>query len=188
MMAIIGDAIKAGGQFLGGIAQGQADSYQAKVASNNAIAARQNAAYAASAGAAQTEEAGLKARNQAASVRAGQAAEGVDVNSGSAADVQTSQREIGALDTATVSNNAALEAYGYQSQATSFQAQANLDRAEAGYAPFAGAIQGAGTLLSNPSVDSSFSSLLSGTPSTPPNYQWMQSSGTGSSSGYDDGE
>src|SRR5262245_9354262 len=99
-----------------GIAAGNAASYQSQVAANNAQIARQNARYSASAAAAQTEQAGLKARAQNANLRAALAANGVDVNTGSAADVQDAQRRLGAFDTATVANNAALKIYGYKAQ------------------------------------------------------------------------
>lgn len=173
--ALAATAITAGGQLMNGIAQGNAAAYQGKVANNNAIIARQNAAYAASAGAAQTEQAGLKARNQQANLRASEAVEGVDVNSGSAAEVQTGQRMIGGLDQATVSNNAALESYGYQSQATSYEAQAKLDHAEMGYDYLAGGVNAAGTIAGSPQSMQFLSSQLSGNPSVPPEYSWMQS-------------
>jgi hypothetical protein len=115
--------LQAGGQILGGIANANAAHYQAQVATNNATIAKQNANYSASAASAQIERAGLKARAQLGSVRAGLAASGVDVNSGSAADTQISEREIGQLDTATVANNAALKVYGYQMQGANFTAQ-----------------------------------------------------------------
>jgi hypothetical protein len=174
-LALVGAGIGAAGQVMNGIAQGNAASYQAKVAQNNAIIEKQNAAYAASAGAAQTEQSGLAERGRQAKLRAGIAANGLDVNTGTPADLQTSSRELGLLDTQTVSNNAAKQAYGYEAKSTGYSAQAQLDEAQAGFAPIAGVIGAAGTLLSNPSVDSGISgSLLSSNPSVGSNFQWMQ--------------
>lgn len=182
---MIGSLIAAGvgavGSLVGGIASGNAANYQAKIAENNAVIARQNAAHSAAATASQTEQAGLKARAQSAGVRAGIAANNLDVDTGSPVDVQTSQREIGALDTETVANRGAEEVYGYQSQAVGYQAQSKLDRSEAGSDYLGGVLKAAGGLAANPSVDSTFSSLMSGTPSVPSSYQWMSSStGVGS--------
>lgn len=177
-LALVGAGISAAGAVSGGIAAGHAASYQAQVARNNATIEQQNAAYSASAGAAQAEQSGLAERSKLANLRAGEAANGLDVNSGSPAEVQESERLVGRLNTETVSNNAALQAYGYESKATSEQAQAKLDSAEAGWDPIAGGISAAGTLLSNPTVDAAGaklgSSLLSGAPSVPSDYQWMQ--------------
>lgn len=49
--------------------------------------------------------------------RAVQAANGIDVNSGSAAQLQDDTAMIGELDALTIQNNAAREAYGYRIQA-----------------------------------------------------------------------
>src|SRR6185312_8481712 len=50
---------------------------------------------------------------------------------GSAADVQVSQRQLGAFDQATTANNAALQAYGYRTQWANFENQAHLEDAKA---------------------------------------------------------
>ena len=70
----------------------------------------------------------MKSAAASGRLKAGQAANGVDVNSGSAVAVQSGQRKAGLLDTATVANNAELQAYGYRSQAAGFNAQAGLER------------------------------------------------------------
>lgn len=170
-IAAVGVGVLAAGQVAGGIAQGHAASYQAQVARNNAQIAQQNQARAAASAATQTEMAGLKASAKVASTRAGFAANNLDVSGGSPADVIGGEARAGYQDTATVSNNAALAAYGYGTQSQGFQAQGTLDSAEAGWDPIAGAIQGAGTLGSHAS---DFSSLAGGTPSVPDNYSWMQ--------------
>jgi hypothetical protein len=169
-LAIASAVVSGVGAISSGIAQGNAANYQAQVASNNATIARQNAVYAAGAGSAQATASGLKGRAREGAVRTGIAANGLDVNSGSAADVQTSQRELDSLDTATVANNAAIQVYGYKTQATGYEAQSKLDRAEATDAYASGAFKAAGDILGNTSVQSS---LLSGAPKVPSNYQWM---------------
>lgn len=56
--------------------------------------------------------------------RAVQAANGIDVNSGSAAQLQDDTAMIGELDALTIQNNAAREAYGYRIQAQQDRANA----------------------------------------------------------------
>ena len=135
--AVAGVALSAASSISSGIAQSHAAAYQAAVARNNQIEAQQNATYAIQSGVTKDEEAGQKAAAQEGAVKAGIAADNIDVNTGSAVDVEKSQRETGLLSEETVSNNAALQAYGYQTQATGFGATAGLQSSEA-----AGAIPG----------------------------------------------
>lgn len=149
--AMIGAGIRAGGSILGGIAQGNAASYQAQVAANNAIIARQNAQYAEEAGMQQAMATSLQGASTLGKVKAAQAANNIDVNTGSAVRVQQSQRELNALNAATALSNAELSAYGYRAAATGYQAQAGLEQMQAEAAPIGGLIGGAGNLLSNAS-------------------------------------
>lgn len=147
----IGGATSAAGSVEQGQAVSNAASYQAQVASNNAIIAGQNADYATAAGRAQAEAQSLKGAATAGRIKATQAASGVNVNSGSAVDVQTGQREASQLDTETVMNNAQLQAYGYRTQQTNFQAQQGLEQMEAEQAPIGADLGATGGLLSSAS-------------------------------------
>lgn len=49
--------------------------------------------------------------------RAGEAASGIDANSGTAVDVQADEAKFGAMDAQQIRNNAAREAWGYTAQA-----------------------------------------------------------------------
>lgn len=173
-LAIASAVATAGSAVLGGVSSAEAANYQAKVASNNAVIARNNARYSASAGASQAEQQSLRDAQKLSGLRAAQGALGVDPNSGSAADVQVSQRELGGLDQATVSNNAALEVYGYKTQAQSFEAQSKLDESEVGYDIAGSLLSGVGKLAGNPAAASGFSSLMSGGPTVSDQYSWMQ--------------
>lgn len=73
--------------------------------------------------------------------KAALASSGVDVQSGSAVDVQESSAGLNALDALTVQNNAAREAWGYKVQAAQFRRQAKVLRAT-GSARMTGAILG----------------------------------------------
>lgn len=150
-LAIAGAAISA----VGAISQGQATAnqanYQSAVASNNATIANQNADYAVASGLEKSETQSLKGAAQGGKIKASQAANGVDVNSGSPLDVQVGAREASELDSETVLNNSELAAYGYRSQATGFTAEAGLDKNKAEEAPIAGDLNAAGGLLSSAS-------------------------------------
>ena len=151
LIGLIGAGVGAAGTVLGGIAQGNAASYQAQVAQNNATIEQNNAKYAVQAGQARAQATSLKNAAAGGAVKAAQAASGIDVNTGSAVDVQKTQRELGQLDTETVLNNSELQAYGYRSAATSYSATAGLEETEAAQAPIGAAIGATGNLLSNAS-------------------------------------
>ena len=159
---VIGALASAGGALMSGIAQGQAASYQAQIAANNAQIAQQNATYATEAGAAKAQQAGLQGAEQVGAVKASLAANNVDVNTGSALDVETGTREKSALNEYTVANNAELQAYGYRTQATGYELQSQLDQNTAESAPIAGALSAGGGLLGNASAMSGFSNWTSG--------------------------
>lgn len=150
-LGILGSATSAVGTIMGGVSTAAAADYNAQVAQNNAQIAQQNAAYSMAAGQAKTETQGLQEAETLGAIKTSQAASGIDVNTGSALDVQKGQREKGLLDQQTVLNNAELQAYGYQTQAAGFQSQAALDQAEAAQAPIGAAIGAAGGLLSGAS-------------------------------------
>ncbi|MBB3453883.1 hypothetical protein FHT86_002139 [Rhizobium sp. BK313] len=154
-LGIVGAATSAVGSVFGGIASANQANYQAEVAKNNAKIAEQNATQATEAGEAQAQAESEKGAQVAGGIIAAQAANGIDVNSGSAVDVQQSQREESKLDTNTVMHNAELSAYGYRTQSTNYQAQAELDKTQAAEAPIAAAIGATGSFLSNASSISS---------------------------------
>ena len=151
-LAIASAAATATGAVAGGIAQGNASSYQAAVARNNAVIANQNADYADQAGMAQADATARKGAAMGGKIKTAQAANNIDVNTGSAARVQAGQRATSKLDTETVLNNSELTAYGYRSQATGFTAQGGLESMKAEEAPIGGALNATGDLLSGAST------------------------------------
>jgi hypothetical protein len=146
-----GAGVSAIGAISGGAAQAAEARYQAAVASNNAMIANQKAQYATQAGEVSTYNTGLRERAKAGQVTTGIAANNIDVNTGSARDVRTSQAEMGQLEEETTQNKAAVTAYGYRVASTGFQAESQLQRAEAPQDVAAGFLGGAGTLLSGAS-------------------------------------
>lgn len=143
VLGLVGGLVGAAGTLVGGIAQYQASQYQSQVAANNALIAQQ---YAATTGEAAQQQAAISAMQEAeagAKVKTNFAAGNVDVNTGSARNVETSQRELGVLDTATVISNAQLKEYGYKVEAAGQQAQSQL-YAYQGPMQLAGGALGAG--------------------------------------------
>lgn len=128
-------------------AAAQSAKYNSEVDKVNASVARQNAVYAGAAGEAQTYTQGLKSREVGGAIKANQAASGIDVNKGSAVDVQASQEAVGQLDAMTIRSNAAREAYGYETKAASFENQAKLDQMEASNDKTAGWLSIGSTLI-----------------------------------------
>lgn len=140
-------ALSAIGSIQQGKQQAAAAKYNAQVQENNATIAKQNATFVAQEGAANTEREQMKTRATVGAIKAAQSANGVDVNTGSAVDVQSSAAELGELNAITVRSNAVRQAYGFQTQAASDQAQAALDRQQAKYDTRAGYMKAASTLI-----------------------------------------
>lgn len=153
ILGILGAGASVAGSISAANAQSASAAYQAQVARNNALMAQRNAEYTIRAGEANAEAESLKGSARVARAKAAIAANGVDVNEGSAVDVVSSEREAEKLDTLTTMNNAQWKAYGYRTQAADFESQAGLHDAEAKSAKTAGALNAATGLIG------SFSSL-----------------------------
>jgi hypothetical protein len=118
--------------------------YNAQVATQNQQIATQNATLAGQSGEQQAAQSEAKTRAEVGAIKASEAAGNIDVNSGSAVDVQSSAAELGELSAITIRGNAA---YGYQTQSTSFENQAQLDTQQAANDTTAGEIAAPVTLL-----------------------------------------
>lgn len=136
---------------VGAIASGNASKaaadYNASIASTNATIAKQNASFAGAAGEAQVEQQSQKTRAAVGGIKAAQAANGLDVNSGSTVDVRSSASELGELSALNIRSNATRTAYGYQNQAVSDQSQAQIDKFQGEQEQLAGEVGGATSLL-----------------------------------------
>lgn len=164
---IAGAGVSALGTISGGEAQSANASYQAQVALNNQTIADQNANYAVEAGEVSASNQSLKNAAQFGRLKTSMAANGVDINSGSAVDVEKSARIEGDTAAATTLSNAELQAYGYRTQAANFGAEAGLETTEAGEATTGAEIGAAGGLLSSASgVASKWPSIFGSSSST----------------------
>lgn len=120
-----------------------------------ASAARQNAAYSDIAasdsikrGATDEDQQRLQTMGAIGTQRAGFAANGVDVNSGSAANIQDDTAQLGEFDALTIRNNAAKEAWGYRTQSQTFRESAKTAEKSAKNNMF-GSLLGAGASASS---------------------------------------
>lgn len=144
----------------------------ATVDENNAVIAQRAGERAIAAGAARAEARSMQSAARVSGLKVGQAASGVDVNTGSAVDVRASTRALGRLDAETEMANAALENYGYRIKAADARESATMNRwranvarvqaqitasgggaldAAAGEARTAGYLNAAGSLMSSAS-------------------------------------
>lgn len=165
----VGSGVTAYGKYESGQAGGAAADYASQVSRNNATIANQNADYTIASGLQKTDTASRRNAAIGGRIKATQAANGVDVNSGSAVDVQAGQRETGELDAETVLSNAELQAYGYRTKAVSDTAQAQLDTAQGAQARIGGDLGAAGSLLGSASGVGTKWALL-GTTSSPDQF------------------
>lgn len=147
ILTVLSAGVQAIGAIQSGNAKSAADKYNAQVAANNATIARNNAEQAGAAGNAKVEQEQLKERAQIGALKANQGASGVDVNSGSSVDVQSSAAELGELNALSVRSDAARQAYGYQTEASGYDAQSNLDTSQASYDKSAGYMGAAGSII-----------------------------------------
>jgi hypothetical protein len=114
--------------------------YNQQVAETNAEIDNRAAADAVQRGADDAAKVRGQARRIAASQRAGTAASGVSVDTGSALDLLTETAGLGELEALTTLNNAQRQAYGYQVQGMNQTAQGRLAR-------FQGNTQAVGSIM-----------------------------------------
>ncbi len=125
-LSMIGAGVSAIGTLSAASAQADNARYQSQVAANNAVIASHNAASATQAGQVEAQQKGMDEANKIGEIKASFAANNVDVNSGSAVDVQAGERSKANQEQATIEHNAMLQSYGYQQQAADKEAESKL--------------------------------------------------------------
>ena len=143
----LGSLTTAFGNYEQGQAEGKMYDYQAGVARMNATIAEQNAQYVSDVGELQAGQFGYKAGQQLGQIKAVQASHGLDVRSGSAAQVQESQKLVSATDMSMIRSNAARAAFNYRNEAAADVAQAGADVAAGQNARTAGMIKAATSVI-----------------------------------------
>jgi len=144
---IAGGALGVGGNLFKGASEMQMYNYQAGIAQINAGIARKNAEYAYQKGDKEAEKYGIRAGQQAGQIKASQASSGLDVNFGSAKQVQDSQTKVAQTDMAQIRQNAAKVAYDYSMQAWGYDQEAKMKKAAGRNAMISGVINAAGSIV-----------------------------------------
>ena len=147
-MSAVGSGINAFGAIQSGAAQSRMYQYQAGVAETNQKIALQNRDYALNVGETEAVRYGMGAAQRGAQLKTGMSASGMDIGSGSKADVQSSLKTVSGMDLGQIRNNAARKAYGYEVEAAQNTAQAGLYTRAASDAESAGGIKAFGSLVS----------------------------------------
>lgn len=129
----------------------QQGAYQQRVADMNARQSELMAKDALERGARESSLVRRRARQLIGTQRAGFAGQGVDVNSGTAIQVQDETFTMGEADALTVKNNAWREAWGYRTQAQQTRVQARIanatNRLQARNTMLTGGLSSLGTAL-----------------------------------------
>lgn len=115
-LSAIGSVVNAFSQSAADKAQG---GYESSIANTNAAIASVQARQTLETGDIEASRENLKTQQAIGSERAAQGASGVDVASGSSALTRIGTAGVGAIDELTIRNNAARQAWGYQTQALS---------------------------------------------------------------------
>lgn len=152
-LALMGGQAVAGavGQYSKSQAESSMYDYKAGVARNNAIIAERNAVAATDAGNVAGASNDMKTKTLIGTQQTAQAANGLDVGSGTNVNIQQSAKDLGHLDTLTILNNAAKNSAGFRAQGMNFTAESLLDTSAAENAKTSGALSVATSLLGSAS-------------------------------------
>lgn len=142
-----GSGVSAMGAAYSGSAQANMYNYQAGVARLNKQIADQNASYEVALGEQRAQKVAIEGAAKTATITAGAGASGLDIASGSKAEVIASSEKIAQYSEAVTRSDAARRAYGYEVQATGFEAQAALDTSAARTARTASEFQVASSII-----------------------------------------
>lgn len=123
-----GLTMMAGGTAFSAVGSSKAGKANQRLAEANAAVAEIQAADAIQRGEIEEGIHRTKVKGIIGSQRAAFAAAGVDVNSGSAVDVQADSAKFGELDALTIRTNAAREAWGYKVGAEDMRARGKIAR------------------------------------------------------------
>lgn len=143
----LGSLTGAFGSMYSGESSAQMYQYQSGVAKINTQIAKQNADYSRRVGEVEAQQSGMKSRAQVGEAKVIQAASGLDVSTGSAADVRSSQVEVGQHNQAIIRSNAAKRAYGHEVEALQSDAQSKVYEMAARKSRTGGQIGAIGSIL-----------------------------------------
>lgn len=119
-------------------ANAQTFNYKAGIAQLNQTIAKQNEAWAVNSGGIKAVNQGLKSGQMIGDTKAKQGASGVDVNTGSSADVRDTQGDVARYEQGIIRADTAHTAYGYEVEGAKAKAEEGLDTSSASNAIDAG--------------------------------------------------
>lgn len=144
-------AITAGGQIYGGLAANAQGKYENRVAQENRKHELNAAADARERGAIDQMRHYRKLAYSMGDMRAKQAASGLDLTFGSAADIETDTALLGYEDSAIIAENTRREVQGYEINAANYTMQGRAAKSRGKAAMIGGFLQAGGTILSSAS-------------------------------------
>lgn len=140
-------AVSGIGSIMGGMSARQASQYQAAVASRNQQLADMQAQVALETGRSRSQINDLQTGQKVGRAIATAAAQGVDVSTGSPLETVADITRAGAIDSITIRNDAARQAYGFGVSSAGFAGEAEQARRAGSNQEIGGAISGAGSFL-----------------------------------------
>lgn len=146
-LMIAATAVGTLGSVVSGVNQANSYRYQAKMQDRNAALDRNAAQDALARGRVEEERQGRRTQQLVGQQRAAMAANGIEVDFGSAASLQDDTRMIGFEDAQTIRENAARESKGYEIRAWNSRAGASANRSNASGALWATAFDAGSKLL-----------------------------------------
>ena len=147
VLTAVGTATSAYGMYQQGQAAEKQGEYQAAVSRNNAVIAEHNARIAEERGKVAETQKQRQIQQLIGKQRAGAAASGVEIDTGSALSARQDIAEQGAFDIENIKFDTAMESYNYRVAGSQAQSQASLYQAQGSQAATAGMIGAGGTLL-----------------------------------------
>lgn len=147
-LAIVGTAVATAGTVVAGVNQSNMQRYQAKIAERNAAIERNAAQDALERGRIEEQRQYRKNAQRLGAQRAAMAANGIEVDFGSALDLQTDTKQVGWEDAQTIRENSMREAKGYEIRAWNSEAEASAKRSAASATLFQTAFDAGSTMLS----------------------------------------
>jgi hypothetical protein len=144
----ISTGLSVGSQVLGGLDAAKQQGYAAEVMRKNAAFAKLAGEQARASGSYAESVARIKSGQLGAAQKAGFAANGIDVSSGSVQDVMSSSAAMGDIDALAIRYNAEREAFGNDIQAANYASQAAQAKKAGRNSILKGVIGGANSFLS----------------------------------------
>ena len=145
---IFGALTQATGAKTAGQAQQETDRFLGTQSFYNSAVANQNAALAREHGESEAQKYGMGAAQRQGQIKASQASAGLDVNSGSALQVQKSQQLVSDMDLDQIRSNAAKTAYNFDVESTYDKNQGQLYFMAGSNAAQAGQINATSSIIS----------------------------------------